>query len=58
MTTTETDLQTAYDALYAEVKAIHDASEQVCMNLYHRLAEAEIALTDYQIANGTFKWVL
>lgn len=52
----ENELKQAYEALYAEVKAAQDAGECVCMNLYKRLGEAEMALTDYQIANGTFAW--
>lgn len=51
--TTERNLQAIYDDLYAAVSAV-PSTEYVCLDLLRRLGEAESALTDYQIANGTF----
>lgn len=53
---TEANLIATYEALYAEVAALHAADEYVGIDLMAKLGEAEMALTDYQIANGTFKW--
>lgn len=52
--TYEAALQAKYDALYAMVEAV-PATESVCLDLMRQLGEAEMALTDLQIANGTFK---
>lgn len=51
---TEATLQATYDNLYAKVAAV-PSTEHVCLNLLRELGEAEMALTDFQIANGTFK---
>lgn len=48
-------LKAEYDAAYAVVLARHTADEAVSNDEQTRLGSAEMALTDFEIANGCFK---
>lgn len=55
MTQTIELLRSEYEAAYATVLARHEANENVSLEEQTRLGSAEMALTDAEIANGTFK---
>lgn len=45
-------LKTTYETLYSELAAFHAADEQVCADFYAKFCAAEMALTDFEYANG------